>query len=518
MPIDKNVFFREATLRICGSPEIERALWDCLMYIRDYIPADIMIFNIYDPGLGIGEIIAKADVSGGEILSVKIDIPVNTRKYIEELSTNPRFHPKVFIAKRLGDDPIMKPMAKIIGHPDAAFMAIGPRPEWNLFSGIFIGNNAGEKYTEQHARLFALLSEPFAIALSNYLRYREVLRLKEILADDNRYLQEELRQQTGEEIVGSHFGLKQVMEMVGQVASMSSPVLLLGETGVGKEVIATAIHNLSPRRRGPLIKVNCGAIPESLMDSELFGHEKGAFTGALFQKRGRFERAHGGTIFLDEIGELAPGAQVRLLRVIEEKEIERVGGTETLRMDIRVIAATHRNLETMLKEGKFREDLYFRLRVFPIVIPPLRDRRADIPALVQHFMMRKSREMGLAEIPSLAPGAIDKLMRYHWPGNVRELQNAVERALILSKNKPLCFDDLGEIGHKAATGSNLPTDEGDSLGLEQFVSKRIMRALELTGGRVGGEKGAAKLLKMNPSTLRTKMRKLGIPFGRKRDR
>ncbi|MFA6412216.1 MAG: sigma 54-interacting transcriptional regulator [Syntrophales bacterium] len=514
MPIDENDFFREATLRICGSLELDRALWDCLMYIRDYIPADIMLFNVYDPGVGIGETIAKADVSGGELTSIKTIAPADARRLIEEMSKNPKLRPKVFMADRIGDHPIMGPMSKIFGHPDAAFMSIGPKPEWNLFGGVFVGNNGGEKYTEKHARLFTLLNEPFAIALSNYLRYREVLRLKEILADDNRYLQEELRQQAGEEIVGAHFGLKQVMEMVGQVASLASPVLLLGETGAGKEVIATAIHNLSPRRNGPFIKVNCGGIPETLMDSELFGHEKGAFTGALFQKRGRFERAQGGTIFLDEIGELAPGAQVRLLRVIQEKEIERVGGTETLQMDIRVIAATHRNLEVMLEEGKFREDLYFRLRVFPIVIPPLRDRRADIPALVQYFMMKKAREMGLAELPSLAPGAIDKLMHYHWPGNVRELQNAIERALILSKERPLDFVDLGEIGRKT-TISSIQTDDEDSFGLEQVVSKRIMRALEMTGGRVGGEKGAAKLLKMNPSTLRTKMRKLGIPFGRK---
>ena len=513
MTVNENDFFRKATLRICGSLEIERALWDCFMYIRDYIPADIILYNVYDPGVGIGEIIAKADVNGGELTSIKTIFPADTRQLIEEMRKNPQMMPRVLIADRISDHPIMGPMSKIIGHPDAAFMAIGPKPEWNLFGGIFVGNNAGEKYTEKHVRLFTLLNEPFAIALSNYMRYREVLRLKEILADDNRYLQDELRRQAGDEIVGASFGLKQVMEMVSQVAPLTSPVLLLGETGAGKEVIATAIHNLSPRRNGPFIKVNFGAIPESLMDSELFGHEKGAFTGALFQKRGRFERAQGGTIFLDEIGELTPGVQIRLLRVIQEKEIERVGGTETLQVDIRVITATHRNLEAMLTEGKFREDLYFRLRVFPIVIPPLRDRRADIPALVQHFMMKKAREMGLVEVPTLAPGAIDKLMHYHWPGNVRELQNAIERALILNKERPLDFD-LDEIGHKTATAS-IPNDDEDSFGLEQVVSKRIMRALEMTGGRVGGEKGAAKLLKMNPSTLRTKMRKLGIPFGRK---
>lgn len=517
MRMDERDFFREATLRICGSLEIEKALWDCFMYIREHIPADHIYFSVYDPGVGISEIIAKADISGGELTSIKTIVPPDTHRLIKERIENPQKQ-IVFIADRIGDDSLLGPLLKDIVQPDDAFMAVAPKPEWNLFASIIVVNHAGAKYSGEQVRLFSLLSEPFAIALSNYLRYREVLRLKDILADDKQYLQDALRQQTGEEVVGANFGLSHVMEMASQVAPLASPVLLLGETGTGKEIIAMAIHNLSPRRNGPFIKVNCGAIPESLMDSELFGHEKGAFTGALFQKRGRFERAHGGTIFLDEIGELTPGAQVRLLRVIQEKEIERVGGTEPIRIDIRVIAATHRNLEAMLNAGTFREDLYFRLRVFPIVIPPLRDRRADIPVLVQHIMLKKAREMGLAEMPSLAPGAIDTLMNYDWPGNVRELQNTVERAIILCKGKPLVFGDL--IGTPDRTMPTVPVmNPKDVCGLDQSVSQHvsqlIMRALEMTNGRVGGEKGAAKLLNINPSTLRSKMRKLHIPFGRK---
>jgi transcriptional regulator with GAF, ATPase, and Fis domain len=512
--VDEKDFFRQATLRICGSLEIEKALWDCLMYIRQHIPADMILMSVFDSGTGVGEIIAKADVDGGEITSKKVTPPQDVRDTIIEIINNPS-SPRLIVADRVGEHPIMRSFAQFGIEPDAALMAIGPKPEWNLSGGIAISNQSGRKYNKKHVRLFSLLNEPFAIAFSNYLRYREVLRLKDILADDNRYLQEELRQQTGEEIVGANFGLKQVMEMVRQVAPLTSPVLLLGETGTGKELIATAIHNLSLRRNGPFIKVNCGAIPESLMDSELFGHEKGAFTGALFQKRGRFERAHGGTIFLDEIGELTPGAQIRLLRVIQEKEIERVGGSEILPVDIRVIAATHRNLEDMLADGKFREDLYFRLKVFPILIPPLRERRADIPAMVQHFMMKKAREMGLLEIPTLATGAIDKLINYSWPGNVRELQNAVERALILSKGNPLIFDELVESAKKVVVPSMLQTDDKTIEFFDQAIYRHIMQALEATGGRVGGEKGAAKLLNMNPSTLRTKMRKMSIPFGRK---
>ncbi len=242
-------------------------------------------------------------------------------------------------------------------------------------------------------QLIGTINEPFAVALTNSLRYRELQKLRDLLADDNRYLQDELRRMVGEDVIGADFGLKSVMDLVRQVAPLDSPVLLLGETGSGKEVIANAIHKASLRRQAPFIKVNCGAIPPTLMDSELFGHEKGAFTGALSQKRGRIERANTGTLFLDEIGELSLEAQVRLLRVLQEKEIERVGGSGPIAVDIRIIAATHRNLEKMMRIGAFREDLYFRLRVFPIAIPPLRSRMMDLPALVQYFIQKKTREM-----------------------------------------------------------------------------------------------------------------------------
>jgi len=512
--VDENEFFREATLRICSSLEIEKALWNCLTYLQDFIPAETILMNVYDPGLGVIEIVAGA---GGQVRNIPFPfrMPMShaARKIIDAVRANPDGVSQVTTVDRLADFELSKPFVKNFNIPDASALVLRLKLEGRFLGGIVAANRGQEKFTQDHARLLSLLNEPFAIALSNYLRYREVLQLKDLIADENRYLHDEIRGQVGDEIVGAGFGLRHVMDMVRQVAPLSSPVLLLGETGTGKEVIATAIHNLSPRKAGPFIKVNCGAIPETLMDSELFGHEKGAFTGALSQKRGRFERANGGTIFLDEIGELTSGVQVRLLRVLQEKEIERVGGTEPIQVDIRVIAATHRNLETMLTEGKFREDLYFRLKVFPIVIPPLRDRLADIPILVQYFMQRKAREMGLVQIPTLASKAIDRLMNYQWPGNVRELQNAVERALILSKGKPLVFDDLGEMPEKMTAKPDLPDE--DSLALDQVVSRHILRVLEITGGQVGGRNGAAKLLQLNPSTLRQKMRKLHIPFGKR---
>jgi transcriptional regulator with GAF, ATPase, and Fis domain len=338
-----------------------------------------------------------------------------------------------------------------------------------------------------------------------------------MLADDNRYLYNEMRSASGDEIIGTDFGLKTVMKMVGQVAPLDSPVLLLGETGTGKEVIANAIHYSSPRRDGPFIKVNCGAIPDTLLDSELFGHEKGAFTGAISQKRGRFERADKGTIFLDEIGEFPAQAQVRLLRVLQTKEIERVGGTASIPVDVRIISATNRNLEKMIASGRFREDLWFRLNVFPITIPPLRERREDIPALAHHFIERKSKELKLAERPVIAPGALDRLMAYDWPGNVRELENLIERALIQSRGGGnLSFETL--LAPRVPGGRERTRDAGRNrtvLSLDEINAQHIRQALEMAGGKINGLGGAAQILGLNPNTLRSRMIKLGIAFGRK---
>lgn len=508
MGVDEKEFFRQATLRICGSLEIEKALWKCFMYIREFIPADQAYLAYHDPNLGVIKVLATATTEGGRRTDMQVHIPTEVRAPV--ISGK---YPEVIVVDRAESHPIFKYALDFVDK-DASILAMRLLVEKSFVGALHLLTNGPNRYTQDHARLLALLNDPCAIALSNTLRHQEVLGLKDMLADDNRYLQDELRRLAGEEIIGTEFGLKGVMEMVRQVAPLSSPVLLLGETGTGKEVIASAIHNWSLRNKGPFIKVNCGAIPESLMDSELFGHEKGAFTGALSRKRGRFERAHGGTIFLDEIGELPPAAQVRLLRVLQDKEIERVGATNSIKVDIRVIAATHRDLEAMLLESRFREDLYFRLKVFPIVIPPLRERMADLPALLQYFMQKKSREMGLLGTPCLAAGALDHLMAYHWPGNVRELENAVEGALILSKGEPLPFNDL-QIVPAANTARTAPLEDEQSLHLDTVMSKHIRQVLTMTGGRVEGEKGAARLLGIKPNTLRHRMMKLGITFGRK---
>ncbi len=507
---DENVFFRNATLRICSTLEIDKALHSFLLYVRSYVPADFMGFLIYLPDQELFETIAVASPSGSNALSVKIDAPMEQRSDLKKKFYDPR----ITVSNRFDPEEPAGKVIQSLGWPKGASIIIEMVVAGKRMGALMIINEENIPYGSQHVRLLASLNEPLGIALTNCLRYRKLQQLRHILADDKKYLQNELFQISDQKIIGADHGLKGVMEAVYQVAPNRSPVLLLGETGVGKEVIAKAIHGATPRRNGPFIKVNCGAITETLIDSELFGHERGAFTGAVAGKRGRFERSSGGTIFLDEIGELPHSAQVRLLRVIQDQVIERVGGEEIIKINSRVIAATHRSLEAMIRDGGFREDLYYRLKVFPIHIPPLRERKVDIPSMVQHFMQKKALELALPGIPTLAPGALENLMSYAWPGNVRELENAVERALICQGVSPLRFDEFSGKG-SCGTIDAASNEQTRFSSLDQVLRESIHRALESSNGRIEGPAGAARLLNIHPSTLRQKMRKLGIPFGRR---
>ncbi len=519
--MNENQFFRDITLKICGSLEIEKALGDCLGLIREMIPLESAALATYDPGMRISSVLAAATDQVSELSSVQVRQSRNTHGKIISWYGNREFAATVRCVERILEDDVIAPVADKMGTPDSSAMQMFLKLQGRMLGSLVLIRGEIAPYDNEQARLLSLLNEPFAIALSNYLRFRELNRLKELLEDDSRYFQDELKRKAGAEVVGADFGLKPVIDQVRQVAPLNSPVLLLGETGTGKEVIANLIHNLSNRRNGPFIQVNCGAIPDTLIDSELFGHVKGAFTGASFQRRGRFERAHGGTIFLDEIGELPPEVQVRLLRVLQERYIERVGGDEPVDVDIRIIAATHKDLPSMLNSGQFREDLYYRLRVFPINIPPLRQRRSDIPSLAHYFIQKKSMDMGIADAPIIDSNSLQLLMSYDWPGNVRELENSIERALILRTGDMLDFSELGA-GLGAADSKAGPKrlldsiNAAGSLGLDEMIAGHISHALDITGGKVHGPDGAAGLLKINPSTLRNKMKKLGIPFGRKR--
>jgi len=509
MTINRDEFFREVTLKVCSSLDIRVAVKRAFDYLREHFPLDEIYLDILDSQLGAIRRIAHFATGDGETAEEIVPLPEQVWEWARSLTG-----PTILDARTAsGHAKAIAALVKIKGNSDLAL----PLRVENELVGMLVLRAYGEgKYDQGHAELLSIVTDPFALALANALSYREVLRYRDILLDDNRFLNRELLSQAGDEIIGGNSGLRNVMEMVRQVAPLSNTVLLMGETGTGKEVIANAIHFASPRKDGPFIKVNCGAIPESLIDSELFGHEKGAFTGAVTEKRGRFERAGGGTIFLDEIGELPPQAQVRLLRVLQNREIERVGGDRPISVDIRVIAATHRNLESMVSENRFREDLWFRLNVFPIIVPPLRQRKEDVPALTRHFVELKSRELGIAIPPAIAPGALERLMNYNWPGNVRELENLVERELIQHRGGQLRFDSL-LLGEKGRETQPFTEEKGGGpLNLDEAMSLHIDKVLGMTKGKIHGPGGAAVLLGINPNTLRGRMNKLGILYGRKK--
>jgi PAS domain S-box-containing protein len=332
---------------------------------------------------------------------------------------------------------------------------------------------------------------------------REISSLREQLERENIYLQEEVRTASGfDEIIGTSDALKYVLHRIQQVADGDTTVLIEGETGVGKELVARAIHQRSPRRDRTLIKVNCAALPPSLIESELFGHERGAFTGAAQQRRGRFELADGGTLFLDEVAELPIELQPKLLRVLEDGGFQRVGGEKTLHVDVRVIAATNRSLTEEVREGRFREDLYYRLSVFPLTVPPLRERKEDIPLLVHHFVSVNSAAKGRG-IDQIPPALMDALSEYAWPGNVRELQNVIERAVLTAPGPTLKLADRLE---SEAAAAPLAWDQT----LEQVERVHILQVLARCDGKVAGSGGAAEILGVNPSTLRSRMKKLAV--------
>ena len=514
--VDPNEFFRKITLKLCGHLEIEEGLHACINYLSQHLPIDYIYLEKYEEDLGAMRYVARANAEKGERMNVLVPMSAQAKtQAAEDLEELHDFSRPVFIINNSEEHPIARELVRVLGHPPLSILGIVLAVSGE-FAGVAILAAEGlDRYNEHHAQLCRALKEPFFVAMSNALKHREVLKLRDLLADDNRYLHGELRRLSGDEIVGANFGLKLVMSRVQQVAAMESPVLILGETGTGKDMIAHAIHNSSSRSKGPFVSINCGAIPDSLIDSELFGHEKGAFTGALSQKRGRFERANKGTVFLDEIGELPKAAQVRLLRVLQSREIERVGGIETISLDIRIIAATNRNLEEMVKNRMFREDLWFRLNVFPILVPPLRHRRSDIPSLVQHFIDRKAKELKIATTPVLGDGAIDTLMTYDWPGNVRELENVIERAMILHQGNPLLFDDLG-LSPIEPDKTMVSGHKEEILELDALIKDHIRRVLQLTGGKIHGPGGAGEVLGVNPGTLRSKMKKLDIPFRKRK--
>ncbi len=466
--MNRDEFFREMTKRICSTLDIRTALMRSYDFLKTAMPVFVLDLSLYDPESN--KETKVANIRNGTMTDeAKLSEPLPDG-ISNELRNFWASMGEITVFNHPAPDRITNAVYRLAEYRlaeyrhaksnDLSILVLRLELEGKRVGVLIIVAEGLDRFTEKHSNLVAILNEPFSMALSNALQYQEISRLKDMLADDNRFLHRELRARSGNEIIGADMGLKQVMRSVRQVAQLNSPVLLLGETGTGKEVIANTIHDSSSRKDGPFIKVNCGAIPEGLIDSELFGHEKGAFTGAVSRKRGRFERAEGGSIFLDEIGDLPLLAQTRLLRVLQNKEIERVGGT------------------------------------------------AD---LVHHFLRRKSAEMNIHPVPELAPGAMPHLVAGPWRGNVRELENVVERALIQHEGGKLTFEHRVD-----ASAGDVPPDTSTAriAKLDDTMALHIQDALEVAMGKVNGAGGAAELLGIHPNTLRNRMNKLRISYGR----
>jgi len=370
------------------------------------------------------------------------------------------------------------------------------------FGTLNVASRTPHLYSPEELSFLEEIAKQVSLAVENMSAFEEIAQLKARLERENLYLQEEIKTERNfEEIVGRSRAIKKVFKAIETVAPTNATVLLLGETGTGKELVARAIHNLSPKKDNVLVKVNCAALPAGLIESELFGHEKGAFTGALTKKAGRFELADGGTIFLDEIGDLPLDLQAKLLRVLQEGEFERVGASGTTKVNVRVIAATNQDLERAIKEGKFREDVFYRLNVFPIQLPPLRERKEDIPLLVRYFVTKHGAKLG-KKLETISEKTMEALVNYAWPGNVRELENVIERSVITSQGTQIELEN--RLQSPASPRQNrVPT-------LSEMERVHILNTLKSTGWKVSGNQGAAKILGLKPTTLDARMKKLGI--------
>ena len=419
-------------------------------------------------------------------------------------------------------------LAKTFRLESALVMPLNVGPDDTFYISFL--SRKPDSYLSRHLNLLERLEQPIVLMLERVLAFEEVARLSEQLKRENNYLQEEVKTLANfEEIIGRSQRLLQVFDQVTQVANTDTTVLILGESGTGKELIARALHNLSSRKDKILVKINCATLPANLIESELFGHEKGAFTGAFEKRIGKFELAHGGTIFLDEIGEMPLELQAKLLRVLQEKEIERVGGKTPIKTDVRVMAATNRYLEKEVAEGRFRMDLYFRLATFPITLPSLRERPGDIPLLAQFFAQKSARKMG-KPFRGISETVLNELINYAWPGNIRELENVIEQAVIINDGKSalilgrplvnslfamtrsgaMILPDTSFKGY-GQLGTSAPKDLQDVKQIQQETEREyILAILKQTNGRIRGNGGAAELMNLKPTTLEYRMEKLGI--------
>jgi transcriptional regulator with GAF, ATPase, and Fis domain len=441
--LDQNdyVFFREAMLSITSSLDLSKAMIATFGFLKQYYPLKALSLHTMKPDFGGLHLAFLVVDNQFFFLDGIVPLPPSEIERLKQLDQLGRIsyvpHSVLGEVTRRHSEAI----SQFVPYKDRSYLA-STLSQGNSITRrhfVLIGKTA-ECFTPAHERMFLVLRPAISLVMSNLLQHREVIDLQHRLDEQRLQLVREVNLLRNTSIIGANAGLKKTMDVVAQLAGKESPVLIQGETGTGKELIADTIQSISRRANGPFIKVNCGAIPESLVDSELFGFQKGAFTGAFMNRPGKFEEADGGTLFLDEVGDLPPQVQVRLLRVLQNKVVDRLGSSKPIAVDVRIIAATNRPLESMVQNGGFREDLFYRLNVFPIHIPPLRERSQDIPNLIYHFLLKTCKSLKLSSVPRLSPESMEKLMVYSWPGNVRELGNLLERALTINPEDPLELD------------------------------------------------------------------------------
>ncbi|SEA71423.1 Transcriptional regulator containing GAF, AAA-type ATPase, and DNA-binding Fis domains [Desulfuromusa kysingii] len=538
-------FYKDLNLCISSNLNPGNAWSKTFKFLASQFPIDAISLHSYDSQLAslhlqflvMSDCYLEPDI----IVPLYDDIPEIEQSEKQDTAQNFTHCSKWPVAQRH-----LNALKDYLGNADRAYLVMMLRTEEGVLGHLCLIGKTVDCFTAEHEHKIMLMQSPVSLAMMNMQRHRQTHELKHRLDLQRLQLAGEVKLLKNVSIIGRHSGLRKTMEMVEQLAGKEAPTLILGETGTGKELIADAVQRISPRTDKPYVKINCGAIPETLIDSELFGHQKGAFTGALTTKIGRFEQADGGTLFLDEVGELPPKAQVRLLRVLQNETIERVGGEKPIKVDVRIIAATNRPLETMLQQGTFREDLYYRLNVFPIQLPPLRERDEDIPLLVRHFINQFSQRLKLSDEIQLNPKCRELLQAYSWPGNVRELRNLVERALTISPKGPLNISRylpqdsswyisnknnedymkslvqkevhkvLEEMDLKASTRQPAHDQSRHAQSLDSVMAEHICTVVEQCHGKINGPGGAAEVLEINPNTLRKRMEKLNIPYGYKR--
>jgi formate hydrogenlyase transcriptional activator len=488
--------------------------------LRDVIPFDRAALVLHDPAKSVFRLLGIAGTVGRHAVPIGTEWPVKGSRagWVAE-------HGIPLMTPDLRADARFVEHEPLVRGGILSALSVPLKTNDRIVGTLNVGSCEAGRYGEADSELLHAIADQVVLAIQNMLSYEEITALKQRLEQENLYLQEEAQAEAAAgDVVGDSPGIRKVLARVQMVAGTDSTVLVTGETGTGKEMIVRALHGLSRRQHKILVKVNCAALPGGVIESELFGHEKGAFTGALMRRPGRFELAHGGTLFLDEVGDLPLELQAKLLRVLQDGEFERVGGTQTLKMDVRVIAATNRNLTRAVEEGRFRADLFYRLNVFPIPIPPLRERPEDVPRLARHFAMLYAARMG-KRVEALSEPVLSRLTAYSWPGNVRELQNVIERAVILSTNGQIVLDDplatpespvlaagtaITPVESTVYGPGSVPAGPGTVRTLEEIERDHILSVLESVGWRVGGDRGAASILGLKRTTLEARMNRLGI--------